>query len=105
MADKDDILADLRRSQPQQIDNRVKRTAELELPSAKAWKNWSNSSKPPESDIEKPSLRCGFQLLCRVRRFLKGSRNLRVMLILRLTRRIPLFATLSWTRRGKREGE
>ena len=50
MASKDDIIAD----QAKQIDDLMKRIAELELQLAKALKNSSNSSKSPSSDIVKP---------------------------------------------------
>jgi len=50
MPSKDDIIAD----QAKQIDDLMKRIAELELQLAKALKNSSNSSKSPSSDIVKP---------------------------------------------------
>ncbi len=57
MTSKDDIIADLRRrnaQQSKQIDDLMKRIAELELQLAKASKNSSNSSMSPSSDIVKP---------------------------------------------------
>ena len=57
MANKDDIIAELRRivdSQAKQIYVLTKRIVELELKLAKALKNSSNSSKSPSSDIVKP---------------------------------------------------
>jgi len=50
MASKDEIIA----QQACQIDDLMKRIAELELQLAKALKNSSNSSKSPSSDIVKP---------------------------------------------------
>ena len=50
MTSKDDIIA----QQAQQIDDRLKRIADLEWQLAKALKNSSNSSKSPSSDIVKP---------------------------------------------------
>ena len=50
MTDKDDIIADLRRTNAELLQ----RVAELELQLAKALKNSSNSSKSPSSDIVKP---------------------------------------------------
>ena len=51
MADKDDIIAELRRTNAELLQ----RIAELELQLAKALKNSSNSSKSPSSDIVKPA--------------------------------------------------
>ncbi len=50
MADKDDIIAELRKTNA----DLLQRIAELELQLAKALKNSSNSSKSPSSDIVKP---------------------------------------------------
>ena len=60
MANKDDIIAELRGivdAQAKQIYVLTKRIAVLELKLAKALKNSSNSSKSPSSDIVKPPVK------------------------------------------------
>ena len=55
MANKDDIIADLRGL----VEKLTERIEELELQLAKAQKDSSNSSKSPSSDIVKPPKKKG----------------------------------------------